>query len=121
LRRKRLGSGSELAPQAGGVAGCGNLRIDTGRRACSWKGIPVPLTATEFLVLQGLADRPGIVKSRGALMDEVYGRTYVDERTIDSVVKRLRRKLRTVDAGCDLIETLYGIGYRLRVAHPTHA
>src|SRR5947209_4510529 len=64
LRRKLSGSGPELAPQAGGVAGCGNLRVDTGRRACSWKGIPVPLTATEFLVLQGLADRPGIVKSR---------------------------------------------------------
>jgi two-component system, OmpR family, response regulator ChvI len=116
LRRKR--SGPPGPAEATRAVECGNLRMDAGLRTCTWKGSPVPLTATEFLILQGLANRPGMVKSRSALMDEVYGyETYVDERTIDSVVKRLRRKLRAVDERCDLIETLYGVGYRLRLRH----
>ena len=120
LRRKR--SGPPEPAKATGAVECGNLRMDADLRTCTWKGSPVPLTATEFLILQGLASRPGMVKSRSALMDAAYGyETYVDERTIDSLIKRLRRKLRAVDDHCDVIETLYGVGYRLREACPAHA
>ena len=123
LRRRRSGSGygpREATPAA--QMECGDLRLDAARRTCTWMGIPVPLTVTEFLILQGLASHPGMVKSRGTLMDEAYGHeTYVDERTIDSVIKRLRQKLKAVDARCDLIETLYGVGYRLREARRAHA
>ncbi len=93
----------------------GHLRIDTERQACIWKGKPITLTVTEFLILQALAMHPGVVKSRDKLMDATYDEeTYVDDRTIDSHIKRLRRKLRAVDDNCELIETLYGVGYRLR-------
>ena len=82
--------------------------------ACrTWKGEPVTLTVTEFLILQALAHRPGIVKSRNALMDAAYDdQVYVDDRTIDSHIKRMRRKFRAVDPEFDGIETLYGVGYR---------
>jgi two-component system response regulator ChvI len=121
LRRRRSGSGAAEAAPAAQVE-WGNLRLDAARRTCTWMGTPVPLTVTEFLILQGLASRPGMVKSRSALMDAAYGReSCVDDRTIDSVIKRLRRKLRAVDDRCDLIETLYGVGYRLREARRAHA
>jgi two-component system response regulator ChvI len=122
LRRKRPGPAPAVAQSPPGAVEWNNLRLDARDRSCTWKDVPVSLTDTEFLMLQGLANSPGIVKSRGSLMDEVYGdETYVDERTIDSLVKRVRRKLRAVDGACDLIETLYGIGYRLRAARPTRA
>ena len=93
----------------------GHLYMDAERQACSWKGKPITLTVTEFLILQALAIHPGVVKSRDKLMDAAYDEeTYVDDRTIDSHIKRLRRKLRAVDDSCELIETLYGVGYRLR-------
>jgi len=93
----------------------GHLYIDPERQACSWKGKPITLTVTEFLILQALAIHPGVVKSRDKLMDATYDEeTYVDDRTIDSHIKRLRRKLRAADDSCELIETLYGVGYRLR-------
>ncbi len=80
-----------------------------------WKGNPVALTVTEFLILQALASRPGVVKSRDALMDAAYDdQVYVDDRTIDSHMKRLRRKLKAVDDGFDMIDTLYGVGYRFK-------
>ena len=80
---------------------------------CTWKGQPVTLTVTEFLILQVLALRPGHVKSRDQLMDAAYGdQVYVDDRTIDSHIKRMRRKFRDIDAEFGHIETLYGIGYR---------
>jgi two-component system response regulator ChvI len=122
LRRSRSGTGASLreATRAAPVE-WGDLRMDAARRTCTWKGTPFTLTMTEFLILQGLASRPGMVKSRSALMDAAYGHeTYVDERTIDSVIKRLRRKLRAIDDRCDLIETLYGVGYRLRERRSTH-
>ena len=73
------------------------------------------LTVTEFLILQALASRPGIVKSRNALMDAAYDdQVYVDDRTIDSHVKRLRKKLNASDNEFDMIETLYGVGYRFK-------
>ena len=87
--------------------------MDAERQACSWKGSPIKLTVTEFLILQALAIRPGVVKRRDALMDAAYDdQTYVDERNIDIHIKRLRRKFRAVDDGCEAIETVYGVGYR---------
>ncbi len=76
---------------------------------------PVTLTVTEFLILQALATRPGVVKSRNALMDAAYDdQVYVDDRTIDSHIKRLRKKFKSVDDDFDMIETLYGVGYRFK-------
>ena len=91
----------------------GELRMDPLRHAVSWKGKDVSLTVTEFLLLQALAQRPGFVKSRDQLIDVAYDdQVYVDDRTIDSHIKRLRKKMRTADDEFSAIETLYGIGYR---------
>ncbi|AMJ62405.1 response regulator transcription factor [Bosea sp. PAMC 26642] len=93
----------------------GLLRMDPERHTCTWKGEPVTLTVTEFLILQSLAQRPGVVKSRNALMDAAYDdEVYVDDRTIDSHIKRLRKKFNQVDIDFDMIETLYGVGYRFK-------
>ncbi|MCG6902066.1 MAG: response regulator transcription factor [Rhodobacter sp.] len=91
----------------------GELSMDPLRHSVSWKGLDVSLTVTEFLLLQALAQRPGFVKSRDQLMDVAYDdQVYVDDRTIDSHIKRLRKKMRSVDNEFSAIETLYGIGYR---------
>ena len=91
----------------------GELTMDPLRHAVKWKGNDVSLTVTEFLLLQALAQRPGFVKSRDQLMDAAYDdQVYVDDRTIDSHIKRLRKKMRTADDEFSAIETLYGIGYR---------
>ncbi|MBN8956321.1 MAG: response regulator transcription factor [Variibacter sp.] len=93
----------------------GQLRMDPERHTCTWKGEPVTLTVTEFLILQALASRPGVVKSRNALMDAAYDdQVYVDDRTIDSHIKRLRKKFKSTDDDFDMIETLYGVGYRFK-------
>jgi two-component system, OmpR family, response regulator ChvI len=93
----------------------GQLRMDEERHTCTWKNAPVTLTVTEFLLLKALASRPGVVKSRNALMDAAYDdQIYVDERTIDSHIKRLRKKLQASDVEFDMIETLYGVGYRFK-------
>ena len=93
----------------------GQLLMDQERHTCTWKGRPVTLTVTEFLILQALALRPGVVKSRNALMDAAYeDQVYVDDRTIDSHIKRLRKKFKATDQEFDMIETLYGVGYRYR-------
>ena len=93
----------------------GHLVMDPDRHASTWKGHSVVLTVTEFLILQALAQRPGVVKSRNALMDAAYDdHVYVDDRTIDSHIKRLRKKFKQVDDDFDMIETLYGVGYRFR-------
>jgi two-component system response regulator ChvI len=93
----------------------GLLRMDPERHTCTWKGEPVTLTVTEFLILQALASRPGVVKSRNALMDAAYDdQVYVDDRTIDSHIKRLRKKFKMVDDDFEMIETLYGVGYRFK-------
>ena len=93
----------------------GQLVMDQERHTCTWKGEPVTLTVTEFLILHSLAQRPGVVKSRDALMDAAYDeQVYVDDRTIDSHIKRLRKKFKAVDGEFDMIETLYGVGYRFR-------
>ena len=91
----------------------GRLTMDPARHRTLWAGEPVTLTVTEFLILETLAQRPGIVKTRNQLMDTAYqDDIYVDDRTIDSHIKRLRRKFRQVDPDFDAIETLYGAGYR---------
>jgi len=93
----------------------GLLKMDPERHACTWKDDPVTLTVTEFLILQALATRPGVVKSRNALMDAAYDdQVYVDDRTIDSHIKRLRKKFKAVDDDFEMIETLYGVGYRFK-------
>jgi two-component system, OmpR family, response regulator ChvI len=93
----------------------GHLRLDQERHSCSWKGHKVELTVTEFRLLDALAVRPGVIKTRDALMEAAYDdRVHVDDRTIDSHIKRLRKKLRDVDDAFDRIETLYGVGYRFR-------
>ena len=95
----------------------GQLRMDPERHICTWKAEAVTLTVTEFLILKALATRPGVVKSRNALMDAAYDdQVYVDDRTIDSHVKRLRKKFKAVDDAFDMIETLYGVGYRFKEA-----
>ena len=91
----------------------GRLSMDTGRHRVTWDGKEVQLTVTEFLILETLAMRPGFVKSRDQLMDAAYqDDVYVDDRTIDSHIKRLRKKFRAVDSTFEAIETLYGVGYR---------
>jgi two-component system response regulator ChvI len=93
----------------------GQLRIDPERHMCIWKNEPVTLTVTEFLIVQAFAARPGVVKSRNALMDAAYDdQVYVDDRTIDNHVKRVRKKFKQVDDSFDMIDTLYGVGYRFR-------
>ncbi len=93
----------------------GRLKMDPERHTCTWDNTPVTLTVTEFLILQALAQRPGVVKSRNALMDAAYDdQVYVDDRTIDSHIKRLRKKFKAVEPEFEMIETLYGVGYRFR-------
>jgi len=93
----------------------GQLVMDQERHTCTWNGKPVTLTVTEFLILYALAQRPGVVKSRDSLMDAAYDdQVYVDDRTIDSHIKRLRKKFKVEDKEFDMIETLYGVGYRFR-------
>ncbi len=91
----------------------GRLEMDPARHRVQWMGNEVTLTVTEFLILEALAARQGFVKSRDQLMDIAYqDDVYVDDRTIDSHIKRLRRKFRVVDPEFKAIETLYGVGYR---------
>ena len=95
----------------------GKLIMDPNRHSCMWEGKPVRLTVTEFLILHALANRPGFVKSRDNLMDAAYDdQVYVDDRTIDSHIKRIRKKFKDVDEAFDGIETLYGVGYRYKEA-----
>ena len=113
----RRSEATQPTGEAGGaVAGPlqrGRLLMDPARHHTIWAGEPVTLTVTEFLILEMLAQRPGIVKTRNQLMDAAYqDDIYVDDRTIDSHIKRLRRKFRQVDPEFDAIETLYGAGYR---------
>ena len=90
----------------------GRLEMDPARHTVNWDGEPVSLTVTEFLILEALAQRPGVVKTRNQLMDAAYHQdVFVDDRTVDSHIKRLRRKFRAVDPEFAAIETLYGAGY----------
>jgi two-component system response regulator ChvI len=118
LRREK---GGEEGPAGGEAAEApmvrGELTLDPARHLCSWRGERISLTVTEFLILKALAQRPGHVKNRDQLMDAAYGESvYVDDRTIDSHIKRLRKKFRDIDDSFQQIETLYGVGYRYREA-----
>ncbi|RJF89079.1 DNA-binding response regulator [Oleomonas cavernae] len=110
-RAEAVTEGDEARPEPLMVRG--RLTLDPLRHACTWGDQQVTLTVTEFLILQALAQRPGHVKSRDQLMDAAYDdQVYVDDRTIDSHIKRLRKKFKSVDADFGSIETLYGIGYK---------
>ncbi|KAA2313614.1 DNA-binding response regulator [Pseudooceanicola sediminis] len=114
LRRQQAVAG-EMIPETEEtrVIERGDLRMDPLRHSVIWKGKSVTLTVTEFLLLKALAQHPGFVKSRDQLMDVAYDeQVYVDDRTIDSHIKRLRKKMRSADEDFSAIETLYGIGYR---------
>jgi two-component system response regulator ChvI len=116
LRRQELERGdattSETEPEPAPLER-GRLVMDPARHKILWDGSAVNLTVTEFLILETLAQRPGVVKSRNQLLDIAYSDdVYVDDRTIDSHIKRIRRKFRAVDPAFDSIETLYGVGYR---------
>ncbi|MEQ8332324.1 response regulator transcription factor [Nisaea sp.] len=114
LRRQELAQ-DEANPASDSVLSRGSLVMDGSRHLCAWKGRQVPLTVTEFLILRSLATRPGHVKNRDQLMDAAYGdAVYVDDRTIDSHIKRIRKKFKGADDDFDQIETLYGVGYRYR-------
>ena len=90
----------------------GRLTMDPARHRVTWDGQPVALTVTEFLILEALAQRPGVIKSRNQLMDAAYpDDVFVDDRTVDSHIKRVRRKFRSADPRFTAIETLYGAGY----------
>ena len=115
LRRVDLDIGETSAANVEGDAPLvrGRLEMDTARHRVRWDGKVVPLTVTEFMILETLAVRPDVVKSRNQLLDAAYqDDVYVDDRTIDSHIKRLRRKFRQVDPQFDAIDTLYGAGYR---------
>ena len=112
LRRAEI-KDTEPAKKGEGTLMRGPLVMDMDRHSCTWHGKDVQLTVTEFLLLKALAVRPGHVKNRDQLMDAAYGESiYVDDRTIDSHIKRLRKKFRQVDNEFSQIETLYGVGYR---------
>ena len=117
LRRKQADDGIIEAGEEAKILVRGNLEMDPLRHQVKWKEQDVTLTVTEFLLLQALAHRPGVVKSRDQLMDVAYDdQVYVDDRTIDSHIKRLRKKMRMVDTEFSSIETLYGIGYKYNEA-----
>jgi two-component system response regulator ChvI len=120
LRRTELvraeAADGETAPLADSLQSAaivrGALEMDPARHRVTWQGQPVSLTVTEFLILEALATRPGVIKSRNQLMDAAYSDdVFVDDRTIDSHIKRLRRKFRVVDPDFAAIATLYGAGY----------
>ncbi|HEX6603897.1 MAG TPA: response regulator transcription factor [Sphingomicrobium sp.] len=116
LRRQELARGEASAAQdepEQQLLERGRLVMDPARHKVLWDGKEVTLTVTEFLILEALAQRPGVVKTRNQLLDVAYQEdVYVDDRTIDSHIKRIRRKFRATDPQFDAIETLYGVGYR---------
>ena len=115
LRRQQLEAEPATETESGETFQLGALTIDDARHLCAWNNEPVNLTVTEFLLVKALATRPGHVKNRDQLIDLAYGENiYVDDRTIDSHIKRVRKKFRKIDPDFNQIETLYGIGYRYK-------
>ncbi|MGB4108197.1 MAG: response regulator transcription factor [Alphaproteobacteria bacterium] len=114
LRRHGTGDAPETQKPAELVVR-GHLRLDDARHLCTWKDEPVNLTVTEYLLLKALAVRPGHVRNRDQLIDMAYGENiYIDDRTVDSHIKRVRKKFKELDPGFNHIETLYGVGYRYK-------
>ena len=117
LRRNETSRAEGSGATPTGVMTRGELVLDETKHQCLWKSKDIQLTVTEFLLVKALATRPGMVESRDQLIDAAYGENiYVDDRTIDSHIKRVRKKFRTVDDDFNAIETLYGIGYRYKEA-----
>jgi len=115
LRRNESSRAEGSGAPVGGLLVRGDLMLDETKHQCLWKNQDIQLTVTEFLLVKTLVLRPGMVKSRDQLIDAAYGDSiYVDDRTIDSHIKRVRKKFRHVDDNFDAIETLYGIGYRYK-------
>src|SRR5262245_20970357 len=115
LRRFRSAEKARQRKAGSNLVEFGHLCIDEERHSCSWKGKEVTLTLTEFRLLEAWATRPGVVKSRDALMDVADGEeVYVDDRAIDSHIKRMRQKFQALDESFGSIETLYGVGYRFK-------
>ncbi len=115
LRRNDANRGDPSGAPAPSSVVRGDLSLDETRHQCLWRGADIQLTVTEFLLVKALAARPGLVKSRDQLIDAAYGENiYVDDRTIDSHIKRVRKKFRQIDDDFNQIETLYGIGYRYK-------
>ena len=115
LRRNESSRAEGSGAPVGGLLVRGDLMLDETKHQCLWKNQDIQLTVTEFLLVKTLVLRPGMVKSRDQLIDAAYGDSiYVDDRTIDSHIKRVRKKFRHVDDSFDAIETLYGIGYRYK-------
>ena len=118
LRRASLAGSADVQDAEKPVVE-GDLLLDPLRLTAAWKGRPIPLTVTEFLLLQALARRPGVVKTRDQLMDAAYpDRVSVSDRTIDSHIKRIRRKFQAADPSFDAIAGVYGAGYRYVVSQP---
>lgn len=114
-RREAMDDNTAERAETDKVIKRGKLEMDPLRHSTLWEGDAVTLTVTEFLILHALAQRPGFVKSRDQLMDAAYDdQVYVDDRTIDSHIKRIRKKFREVADEFNSIETLYGVGYRYR-------
>jgi len=110
---RRLALASAPATDEEEILRLGALELDVRRYTATWNGAAVPLTVTEFMMLHALARRPGHVKTRQQLMDEGYPHdTFVSDRTIDSHIKRIRKKFTSVDSRFDAIDTVYGLGYR---------
>ena len=115
LRKKNLGNIEESK----NIISHGKLKLDPSQLECEWNGkqLPDKLTTTEFLIVQELAKRPGIIKERSQLMDIAYREdTDIEDRTIDSHVKRIRKKFKKVDPDFSAIETRYGSGYRWNIS-----
>ncbi len=112
---RRLALAGGAADGADEIQRLGPLELDLRRYTAHWNGAAVSLTVTEFMMLRALARHPGHVKTRQQLMDEGYPHdTYVSDRTIDSHIKRLRKKFLAVDASFEGIDTVYGLGYRYK-------
>ena len=115
LRRNEANRAEGGGAAASAVLVRGDLVLDETKHQCNWRGQDIALTVTEFLLVKSLATRPGMVKSRDQLIDGAYGENiFVDDRTIDSHIKRVRKKFRQIDDTFDRIETLYGIGYKYK-------
>lgn len=114
LRRQDLKNEPQKAPAQQNII-YGHIELDEARHLCTWRGEPVNLTVTEFLLVKALVTRPGHVRTRDQLIDMAYGENiYVDDRTVDSHIKRIRNKFKKVDDDFDQIETLYGVGYKIK-------